>query len=526
MSNYFNTLNEDYENAEISTVILHNRKTDEWNNLLTIIELIPSEQEGSRLIGTALTGYCERETIDNNYSVYIARRVVCPVVDAVMTFQEPAKGILLIHESQLNCCVHLFRESSLEAEPSSDYPLLINGNTENTVGSILPRRSTAFRVWMKIDRLKKWINLLTEKQAEKLFVKAAILTKKFLGFDFSVFREHAGNIYLCGCNPYLRMFHNSLLDLNQELVVSFRERSGKSILGKKLELVDTRAGNISFCIERSINRVHERIQLPHFPDLLTTKIYDHRGYLIENHIGRWVNISFQMQIQNAELNLTVKQGTQKKKQIVPKYSSERPLQVGHYDHSLSHFLKDKQQTRQLDELARTGQFIFFPGSDADKEKAKIVVTSLLNKAKKVCILLDPYFGAPDLYYAYLIENSSIPIQILSSGAFLKSKAITSSGRKIKHAYLLKRSFDKYKRALPNQAIEIKVLIGGKSPLHDRYIVIDESVYLLGSSFNEFGSRATSLIKVPDPRSMVEQAVTWWNDSVKTRGLNEFVMSLK
>ncbi|MBS1781059.1 MAG: hypothetical protein JST70_17165 [Bacteroidetes bacterium] len=526
MSHYFDTLKEDYENAEISCLVLHNRKTDEWCNLLTIIELIPAEQQASPIIGTAASNYCDRESIDSNYTVYIARRIVCPIPEAIGFFQSPEKGILLQHDSTLNCLVTLFNESHLEAEPSSDYPLLVNWDTNDTISKILPKRHTSFRVWMKIDRRKKWLSGLTEKQIGKLLAKAGLLSQKHLGFNFSNRQEHMGNLYLCGCNPYLRGFNKTLLDLNKDMVIRFRERVGRSIIGKKIVLEDNRAGNISFSIEQTIGKRLERIEMPHFPDQLCTKIYDHRGHLIENHTGTWVNMNIQMNVQTAELHLTVKQGANSKKVKVPKYSSERPINIGTYDHSLARFLKEKQQDRQLAELERNGQFIFFPGGDEDRERARQAIQELLNKASKVCMLLDPYFGAPDLYYAYIIQNTSIPIQILSSAAFLKSKTEMQSGRKMKQGFLFKRALQKYKRTFPHQSIQVKVLLGGKSPLHDRYIVIDDKVYLLGSSLNEFGSRATTLIKIPHPQPMIGQALAWWNDSIKTKDLSTYLESLK
>jgi len=525
MGDYFDTLTHDYGNAEISCVVLHDRKTNIWLNFLTIIEMIPSEQECSPLIGQASTRYCDRQKIDDNYTVYIARRITCPLPEAISIFKNPEKGILLQHGKELHCIVTLFEKAHLESEPSSEYPLVINASTENTIGAILPKRQTAFRVWTKIDRQKNWLDAFTLKQREKLFAKGGLLTKRYLGFDISILHEHGGNIYLCGCNPYLRRFNNSLLDLNQELLVSCQERAGKSIIGKKLVLEDVREGNTCFSLELTVSQLRQRIQLPHFPDMLHTKLYDHHGHLIENQAGRWTNFNIQLKMQTSQLNLTVKEGVVKKKLKIPRYSSERPIEVGHFDHSLTSYLKGKQLLRQRAELEKNGQFIFFPGNPQDKERARSAVAELLNKASKACMLLDPYFGAPDLYYAYLIQNTSLPIQIISSASFLKSKSDGPSGRKMKQAFLLRRSLAKYKRALPHQIIEVKVLPGGKSPLHDRYIVIDENVYLLGSSFNEFGSRATTLIKVPDPSPMITQAMNWWKDT-KTKSLDDYIKRLK
>jgi hypothetical protein len=70
----------------------------------------------------------------------------------------------------------------------------------------------------------------------------------------------------------------------------------------------------------------------------------------------------------------------------------------------------------------------------------------------------------------------------------------------------------YTSAVPQQKIECRVLRGNKSPLHDRFLVIDDEVYLLGSSLNEFGSRTTTISRVPAPGEMIKQAETWWADN--------------
>ena len=65
--------------------------------------------------------------------------------------------------------------------------------------------------------------------------------------------------------------------------------------------------------------------------------------------------------------------------------------------------------------------------------------------------------------------------------------------------------------MPLQKIECRVLRGEKSPLHDRFLVIDDNVYLLGSSLNEVGNRTTTISRVPAPGEMIDQAESWWAD---------------
>ena len=84
--------------------------------------------------------------------------------------------------------------------------------------------------------------------------------------------------------------------------------------------------------------------------------------------------------------------------------------------------------------------------------------------------------------------------------------------------------DSYKTQYSSQKIECKLLLGGKSPLHDRYIIVDDEAYLLGSSLNEFGSRATTIIKIPAPKKMIEQAHSWWGDNLLCPNIEDHLKS--
>ena len=521
MSSYLDKIGAEYEKAEITCLFVKDRKTEKCYNLFTIIELVPSEQESSSIIGTSKTSFTDRKSLDTSYSLHIGRVIDCNVETAVSIYRNAADGFNLECNSTLCRRIQLFENGKLESDPPSEYPLIINNQTEHTIGTILPHRHTAFRVWTKIDRDKAWLSKFNSRQKEKLFKSCGELTLQYMGFDLLRLPEHTGNFYLCCCNPYVRNYNCTLLDYDRSLLISFNEREGKSIIGKKIVLEDERAGNLAFSIERTISSIHEKITLPHFPDKLITKIYDTSGYVLENHSGIWMNISFQMQVQTSVLNLTVKNGNEAEVLEIPKFATQKPATVGKYDKSLAYYLKGQQRNREIEQLESRKEFIFFPGTKKDKEKARNIVGEILNRATKRCMLLDPYFGAGDLFFAYIIHNTSVTIQILSSSAFLKDKVNKSTTDT--HATLLLKGIDQFQEKFPAQKIECKVLTGrDKSPLHDRYIVTDDSAYLLGSSFNEFGSRATTLIKVPAPELLIKKAMEWWTDITKSVILSEFV----
>lgn len=509
---YLRNIAPDYSYAEVTSLLLHDRKVNKWFNLFTVVELVPLEQEpSSHIAGSDPNIPADREEIDKDYTIYLVRQTDLTVNSAITLFNNPEKDFLLSIPPKVSCDVKLLPQALLESEPGSGYPIVIDKQTDHIIGTVLPYRHTDFRVWLKIDRGKKWYSLFSEAQKKMIIEKSGQLTMKHLNFDLAKMTEHLGNIYLCACNPYLREYDLSLLDYDRDLLISLEERDGKTIIGNRLVLEEDRAGNPGFNIERIISNRLERIELPHFPAKLITKIYDANGYLIENHTGVWTNLSIGMQVQTAVLNLTVQDGDKTKTMEIPKYSAEKPIAIGKYDTTLTWYLKNQQRAREIQDLEDRKEFIFFSGSDADKEKARTIVGEIINKANKRCIFLDPYFGAVDLYFVYILKSVSIPVQIISSAAHLGNKIAKDVSTT--HADLLLKELDEFRQKFTYQRIECKVLKGSnKSPLHDRYIVIDEAVYLLGSSFNEFGSRATTLVKVVAPEQMIRKALDWWADA--------------
>lgn len=75
-------------------------------------------------------------------------------------------------------------------------------------------------------------------------------------------------------------------------------------------------------------------------------------------------------------------------------------------------------------------------------------------------------------------------------------------------------------------LEVKVMVGEKADIHDRFLITDNFVWLLGSSLNEFGSRGTMLVRLPEPKAVIETLESiysrsedfsdWYNKRVTNR----------
>jgi hypothetical protein len=514
---------DNYEGAEITTIFLHHIKKDIAYNLLTLIELVPAEQEVSQLISDEKNHHLDRENKElKGLTVYIGRSVGVPVAEALDNYINFFNGFEIIQGKGLQRKILPFDGNSLSSEPPAMFPLVLPSAEQNNLTQVFPKRNSDFRLWMLLDKNKSWRENYDEKELKRIISNAAELSKKYIHTDLEKFDEHLGNAYLFGCNPILRDADFSLIDHNTRLLVQFKERSGKSIIGSKLVLEEKRGSNVGFYIEKIIEQRRLIIDLPYFPDTLIKSIIHADGYLLEKDHSTWANYEMQMHIHETQVNTTINVNGKSKEIKSAKYTKQPSVKVAGYDFSGARYFVDRMNGRKHEVAAVTKEFMFFEGSPADKAQASQIVHDLLSKANFRVMLLDPYFGAIDFEYAIGVSNMSIEVQVISSAFFLHEKVIKE--RLETNAHALNSVLDQYTAAFSRHQIRIRVLPGNKrSPLHDRYIVVDDDAYLLGSSFNEFGSRATTLIKVPTPKYLIDRAISWWNTGTVT--LDDFIDNL-
>lgn len=536
MSNSLREIATDYSSAEISCLVVTDKKTKKFTSLITLIELVPKEQEESPKIGDNAFPYNIRESYDD-LTFYFIRIQGLPVGDMLTVFEGAEKEMVLNHKG---IHVTITVPYILQPDPPSYQPVMIKAKEEKTIGKLLPRRNTNYRVWSKINIDKSW----TKDFDEKFLKKISRLSLKYMEHDFTRTPEHFGNVYLFASNPVLRYWDTALVDLQKDLIVNFYQREGMSLAGGRLILEETRGGNKGFLIDHPVTNTTERISLPYFPDILDITVLDKQDRVIDRSHGAWVNMHIGMNIHQKTVHYTVKGDDGDETFSVDKTSSEQGVSIDKFDRSVSRYLSDELEKRKHEELESNNDFIFLEKGPHSKEKAATAVKWILNKATERCIILDPYFTVKDLLYVYNISNISVPVQVISSAAMLSGYTVreekvsclqelwariktmlnskAARPAKLTHADVLAGSIASHQAAFPEQTILCKVLKGSKSPLHDRYLVVNNDVYLLGSSLNEFGNRTTTVIKVPAPQKMIEKALDWWKDDTECITLSEFI----
>jgi len=133
----------------------------------------------------------------------------------------------------------------------------------------------------------------------------------------------------------------------------------------------------------------------------------------------------------------------------------------------------------------------------DPQEALRAVTTLrkeLGKLRGTVRVCDPYLAVETIEH---LDGAPVcsPLRLLTS-------RVHTSGA-------LSRAFAALKMNNP----EFEVRQVGEKALHDRYIIDDEKMVLLGSSLNAFGSKESFMIRVVDPdtrRSVLERFDAHWS----------------
>ena len=162
-------------------------------------------------------------------------------------------------------------------------------------------------------------------------------------------------------------------------------------------------------------------------------------------------------------------------------------------------------------LAKDLQQSWFSGNEDD---AVSYVKEIVRIAKEDILFVDPYFGFIELSrYALAVSDGNIRIRILTSKNFLIQLTKITEDKEVENLELLKNHYDNVLKQDPSLKIEIKVMMGAKPNIHDRFIKNKNNVWMLGSSLNEFGSRGTMAIKLPDPDKVAREIEEEWSKAI-------------
>lgn len=182
-------------------------------------------------------------------------------------------------------------------------------------------------------------------------------------------------------------------------------------------------------------------------------------------------------------------------------------------------------TRQREKVIsalRYDQKWFRAGS---RREAMEFIRSKIRRARETVMIADPYFWGLQIdQYLWAIPNETVKAMILTSKlAFetgCESEKDESPSLDDTHGSLEQTKLENFTARLEELkqvskiALNTKVLLGKPPVLHDRFLVVDGSAWLLGSSLNTLGDKRSSMvIQLPNPDVVLHDLATMFEEAI-------------
>lgn len=386
----------------------------------------------------------------------------------------------------------------------SDWIELPNNATE--IAAVLPTRYTSVKIKEFRPLTIPAIDLLRN---EKVASQLRILSDKFLGLDLSKHYNLYGSYLVTLYTPTFSnlSFRAASDHMGLYCRINFRGKDHPKLTFK----IKTYGRDNSVLEEKLFTTEDEFLSFFKFDNPyhhIEVGIFDADGNLIDQRKTMTFisSIHVDMSIKTKDVRYSDSKGNSK---VVEKFSSEPTMIIGEKVQPKSLFGSTPEFT--YEKFEKSLDFIFFDGDKADKDKnvakAKECVLRIINGAHKICYICDIFFKEKTFINFLLdLKSLSTNVRIISSKENLTLIEQNDLAKEIKKA-----------NDEVGHKIECRLLRGDKAALHDRIIVADENVWMIGCSLDEFGVRATSLIRVPSEYApkIIEGIEKWWNDDKLT-----------
>lgn len=327
-----------------------------------------------------------------------------------------------------------------------------------------------------------------------------------LFFDPLEHGEWAGSANLVAPNPLLRTFHQTLgvnPDGSEVSECHFVTRAGKNTGDTVFYLTEHRPTGMAAFHAVPVDRPY--IQVPHVGRTEEVSFLIHSpdyGVLDWGKpVGFIRHIGLQMAIQENRTVVIPASGEGPAETYeYSRFVDQPPSSVGEpkSDRPITAHVRaaEAQRDRRRD-AERLGQKWFH----GDEQEARIFVRSLISSARRKVVIVDPYFAAIELFrFALATSRSEVVVTVLTAAEDNLKKADRSDpGREAGEVLL-----SQIKALRQHGQFEAFVMTGNPPPIHDRFLIVDDEVWLSGNSLHSIGERAGMMIKLPDPGIVVKE----------------------
>ena len=337
--------------------------------------------------------------------------------------------------------------------------------------------------------------------------------RRWLHFDLvDLYQDYLGAICLIAPNPLFRSIKKSHLDEPhsgsvETVAYKLVARANQSLNGICLEVVnENMLGRMTPVA--TVFSDDTAIQVFEFAEQLNregrTIAHPRHGLLCWSEpvpLIRTIQIDFAVGSRRKSIEVPAR-GRHRPgyKYEVPEYQQENSTVIGTEldDSAVQSKIAEAQHRRALMQKGASQRWFHDRPEDAAK-----FIRDTIGSARRTVMIADPYFADYGLLaFGHAIQSPDAKLQVLTSAAHLREGV----GDKVREVH--DQTFQTY-----SLKPEVRVLLGKPPPLHDRFLVVDDDVWLSGNSLHTIGERAGMVVRLPDPRPVIAQLDSLWKGAI-------------
>lgn len=499
------------QGAEVTCLWLQRKGETRYWNLLTVIEEVAAGQAWSPELFTedekGRRYPLKRQALGGDVTLYGVRvRLSHPEEWEALFYGDSGQRSLMVGSDSVTF-------DSLAAETQVAFPgeILLGPREELPLDQKisplqwgLPSRLVSSRVRTRLvpgADFAEWLG-------EKRLGKAIECVKAWIGSELDQARELLGAILWSRPNPWMRAMTWGLARDGQALRIEAYSRPGVELPPLRVTVwSDTPLGRRAL-FQMPWHGGSVSCLLPNEVGQLSLQVHTEAGEALEERHATFIKeINFSMRISagEREVSLPGEDGVTRNRKI-PRWQAGSESRVGQ-GNTIDQWLRSHHRDREREDQQRRGEFAYFGAFEQRTGyRAQDFVRGLIGKASRRCIVADPYLGAGEVYaFGLFVQSLEARVQLLTGEEYLHR----SAGEGKTHGRALAEQIERLQAQDRTFTPEVWVLKGRRRcPLHDRFLVVDETVYHLGGSLNHLGERAMAISRVPVPGPVMADLERW------------------
>lgn len=326
-------------------------------------------------------------------------------------------------------------------------------------------------------------------------------------FDLVTYHEWIGSVHLVAPNPVFRELERRPgalgSDGTESTFARLVARAGQTLDG--LQLIMTEYGPTGITETRSIDVTRPDLHVPHIG---TVTSVDHRIVCPRRGVLDWsgpmeygggILINVHASVTRRVVDVPGPQGRTVESYAQQLIDSTTQTKIEGPRRTASP-MREIHRLRQLHLARRANQQRIEMWFRDNQDEATRLVRGLLSSARSRVWIIDPYFSTVELFsFAMAVTVRDIPVTIVTSAVHLKEKDRVLS--KAKAGEVLRRQIGHLEQ---HQRFHVLVMTGNPPLVHDRFLVIDDTVWFSGNSLHTLGKRAGMIVKLAQPERVIAE----------------------